>query len=163
LSSHATERRATWVEKTFDTNDWIERRYTGPGNNILLFAVRSFDLKRLYHHPEIGVLRGVDVQMEGIQKLKGMADVPAYVLKNRQGKGLAAYVLLYEGQFIENPVMTQISTSVKLLFSKRKAMTLFLVYDEHAHNDISLEQSPASKILETAITSFHSQKQKTIQ
>jgi hypothetical protein len=163
FSSDTTERRAAWVEETFDTNDWIERRYTRPGSNkILLFAIRSFDLKRLYHHPEIGVLRGVDLQMEGIQELKGMAEVPAYVLKSRQGKGLAAYVLLYDGQFIENPILMQVFTSVKLLFRKRKAMTLFMVYDEHARNDSSLEQSSASEILESAIRSFHNQKSESI-
>jgi hypothetical protein len=164
FSSHATERRAKWVEETFDTKDWIERRYTGPdSNNILLFAVRSFDLKRLYHHPEIGVLRGVDLQMEGIRKLKGLTEVPVYVLKNRKGKGLAVYALLHDGQFIENPILTQIFTSFNLLFNKRKAMTLFLVYDEYARDDTSLEQSPASNILGASITSFLSQKQKTIQ
>jgi hypothetical protein len=42
-------------------------------------------------------------------------------------------------------------------------MTLFLVYDEYARDDTSLEQSHASKILGEAIAGFLSQKQKTVQ
>lgn len=155
FSSNPTARRAAWVKDTFDSHDWVERRYTAPGNNIvLLFVARSFDLKRLYHHPEIGVLRGVDLEMKGIEKLKGTANVPAHILRSRTGKGLAAYVLHYDGRFIENPIKTQIKASLELLFSKRKAMTLFLIYVESAGPDVSLEELPASMILEAAITDF---------
>lgn len=155
FSSNATPRRAMWVKDTFDSNNWIERRYIGQsGENVLLFVARSYDLKRLYHHPEIGVLRGVDLRKGGIDQLPGMPDVPVHVLKSQTGKGLAAYVLLYNGQFIENPILMQVLTSVELLFSPRKPMTLFFVYDERAHHDASLEQSPAASILAAAVKSF---------
>lgn len=159
LSSNATNRRAMWVKDTFDSHDWIERRYIGPGGeNVLLFVARSYDLKRLYHHPEIGILRGVDLKKEGIKRLSGMPGVPVHVLKSRNEKGLAAYVLLYDGQFIEHPILQQILTSVELLFSPGKPMTLFFVYDGLAYLDASLEQSPAANILAAAVNSFLSQK-----
>ncbi len=158
LSSTATSRRAMWVKDTFDSYDWMERRYTGQnGENVLLFVARSYDLKRLYHHPEIGVLRGVDLGKGGIDQLPGMTDVPLYVLKSQTGRGLAAYVLLYDGQFIENPILRQVLTSMELLFSPRKPMTLFFVYDERAHHDASLDQSLAVSVLAEAIKSFLSQ------
>ncbi len=123
-----------------------------------MFVARSYDLKRLYHHPEIGVLHGVDLDKGGIERLPGMPDVPVYVLKSQTGRGLAAYVLLYDGQFTENPILLQVLTSVELLFSPRKPMTLFLVYDERARQDTSLEQSPAASVLAEAVKSFLSQK-----
>lgn len=165
LSSNATPRRATWVKDTYDSHDWIERRYTGQsGENILLFVARSYDLKRLYHHPEIGVLHGVGLDKGKIERLPGMTDVPVYVLKSQTGRGLAAYVLLYDGQFIENPILLQVLTSVELLFSPRKPMTLFLVYDDgRARQDASLEQSPAASVLAAAVKSFLSQQKKVEQ
>jgi hypothetical protein len=157
LSSNATARRGAWVKDTFNSHDWMERRYTGQNNqNVLLFIARSFDLKRLYHHPEIGVLRGVDLEKVGIRKLPEMPDVPIHVLKSRTGKGFAAYVLLCDGQFIENPIRFQLLSSVKLLFSSRKPMTLFLVYDGMAY--ASFQQSPAKSVLLDALKSFLSQK-----
>jgi len=159
FSSNATNRRATWVKETFDSHDWMERRYIGTGGkNILLFVARSYDLKRLYHHPEIGILRGVNLKKEGIKKLPGMPGVPIHVFKSRTEKGLAAYVLLYDRRFIEYPILHQILTSVELLFSPRKPMTLFFVYDGLIRHDAQFEQSPAANILAKALNGFLSQK-----
>ena len=155
FSSNSTNRRATWVKDTFASRDWIERRYKGQnGENILLFVARSYDVKRLYHHPEIGVLRGVDLKKEGIERLGGISDVPVHILKSRRGKGLAAYVLLYDGEFIEKPILWHLKTSVEFLFNPGKAMTLFLVYDEGTENFASMAESPAVKILDEAVKSF---------
>ena len=68
-----------------------------------------------------------------------------------------AYVLLYDGKFIKNPIRLQILTSLKLVFVPRKAMTLFLVYDREAKHDVSLD-APVGRILAAAIESFLSQK-----
>jgi hypothetical protein len=161
--SNPTNRRAAWVKDTFDSHDWMERRYIGTGGeNILLFAARSYDLKRLYHHPEIGILRGVDLEKEEIKRLPGMPDVPVHALKSRMGNRLAAYVLLYNGQFIKNPIQLQFLTSVELLYSPRKPMTLLFVYDSQSRNDAPFEQSPAARILAAAVNNFLSQRQHNI-
>jgi hypothetical protein len=49
-----TDRRPEWVMKNFDSSDWIERRDVSNADRTL-FVVRSFDLKRLYHHPELAI------------------------------------------------------------------------------------------------------------
>lgn len=160
LSSYPTNRRAAWVKDTFDSHDWIERRYVGTnGEIILLFVARSYDLKRLYHHPEIGILRGVDLKEGWIKRLPGMPEVPVHVLVSRTGKGLAAYVLLYDGRFVEDPIILQILTSLELLFSPKKQMTLFFAYDNGWYHDIPIEQSLALRILEEAVKGFLSQRQ----
>ena len=46
MASKPKNRRAEWVKETFDSDDWIERRYTGTeGSEVLLFVARSYDLK----------------------------------------------------------------------------------------------------------------------
>jgi len=160
FSSNATNRRsASWVKDTFDSYDWLERDYIDPGGKkILFFVARSYDLKRLYHHPEIAILRGIDLKKEKITQLREMPHIPVHVLKSQTETGIAAYVLLYDGQFIKYPIRQQILTSVKLLFSYRKPMTLFFVYDATIRSDVPLEKTPAADILFAAVKSFISQK-----
>jgi hypothetical protein len=159
LASQSTDRRAAWIEDTYNSHDWIERRYTGPDSkNILLFVASSFDLKRLYHHPEIGVLHGVDLKRDNDESLQMMSDVPVHVLRGSTGTGLAGYVLFYDGQFIRNPIEIQVLSSIELMFSPRKSMTLFLVYDSNADSEDRIEQSAAGRVLESAIDSFLAQK-----
>jgi len=159
FDSADTDRNAAWVKDTYDSYDWMERRYTGPdGENILLFAARSYNLKRLYHHPEIGVLRGIDLKKDNTENLQKISDLPVHVLKGRTGKGLAAYVLLYDGQFVQNPMKVQVLSAIKLLFSARKPMTLFLVYDNNAGLEDRLDLSLAGRVIESAVYSFLDQK-----
>ena len=159
LASQSTDRRSAWIKDTYNSHDWIERRYTGAGGeNILLFVANSFDLKRLYHHPEIGVLHGVDLKRDNVESLQKMSDVPVHVLRGGTGTGLAAYVLFYDGKFIRNPIEVQVLSSIELIFSARKSMTLFLVYDSSAGSEDRVEQSVAGRVLESAIDSFLAQK-----
>lgn len=157
--SLSTKRRDDWVGETFSSSDWIEREYYGPDGNVLLFVARSFDHKRLYHHPEIGILRGVDLgKAESIELAQSPA-IPVSVLRSQVRQGAAGYVLLYDGEFVENPMIFQLKTSISLLFGPRKSMTLFFVYDSELSELTSFNTSPAARILEQAIDSFRNQKQ----
>jgi len=156
--SEPTSRKASWVEPTFDTTDWEERRYHGlDGENVLLFITRSYDLKRLYHHPEIGLLRGVDLISTGSRRLSGNTDLILHIFKSRVGNDIAAYALLYDGYFIENPITMQLKASFEMLFSRRKPMTLFLAYEKDVPVNAHFESTGAATILSAAINSFLSQ------
>src|SRR5664280_2539690 len=51
-----TNRQPGWGEVTFGSEDWIERIYTDEqGKSLRLFVGRSYDHKRLYHHPELAL------------------------------------------------------------------------------------------------------------
>ena len=155
FTDEPTARRAQWVEDTFASKDWFENRYTGVSDErVLLFVARSFDLKRLYHHPEIGILRGVDLEKEKVVKIASMLDIPIHFLRKRTGAGVAAYVLLYDGEFIENPITMQLKRSLEMLFSARKPLSLFFVYDSMLQRDAGFEASPAAHILAEAINRF---------
>jgi hypothetical protein len=147
------------VKKTYDSDDWIERLYTAAtGESVLLFVARSYDIKRLYHHPEIGVLHGVSFADEHIVHLRGIADAPVHVLQAQTGGGCAAYVLLYENLWVEDPIALQLETSLKSLFHPSRPMTLLLVYDKNCSAGTGLfEGSSAEKILRESVVSFLSQ------
>ena len=152
-----TGRNHDWVSETFSSSDWIEREYNGPEGQVLLFVARSLDPKRLYHHPEIGILRGVDLGKSESIRLVQSPDIPVSLLRDRDGRGAVAYVLLYDGKFVENPVIFQLKTSLALLFGPRRPMTLFFVYDREASAQANFDSSPAAQILEQAINSFRNQ------
>ena len=158
LVSKPTDRRAQWVEETYDSVDWIERSYTGAdGANVRLFVARSYNLKRLYHHPELGVARGIDLKRSVTLSLPALNDAPVQVLRAQSGRGVAAYALLYDGELIADPIALQVRTSWELIFSARKPMTLFLVYDKQLAPTAPFDASMAARVLTEAIISFGAQ------
>jgi hypothetical protein len=125
-------RNAGWGKRRFDSDDWVERVYSdGGGGALRLTVVRSYDAKRLYHHPELAITYPQAGYVgEEVRRFDQRRDIPVYVLKPEAGRRTAAfYALHYEGRFVENPIAFQIRTAAELLFSRRKPMTLFFVFD----------------------------------
>jgi hypothetical protein len=156
--SQPTARRSQWVRETFQSTDWIERTYRVDGEEVVLFAGRSYDAKRLYHHPELGLLRGTTTVPVGIVHPLARPDIAVHLVSTAlEGRhGLAAYALLYNGRFIENPVMFQLRTSAALVFSAPKPMTLFFA-SALTGDATSADAAPATRILLAAIHSFEMQ------
>lgn len=153
-----TSRLAAWVQETFDSYDWMERRYRAPhGEEVLLFAARSYDWKRLYHHPEIGILRGVDLAPGGVHALPGVPGMQAHLLRSRAERGLAAYVLLYDGRTVQHPIAEQMLHALWLVLGPRKPMTLILAYDGQRRSEASFGESSAATVLAAAVKHFVSQ------
>lgn len=166
LQSVETDRNAQWVKKTFQSHDWIERNYNSKDwrlrneSPLLLFVGRSYDPKRLYHHPELALLHGADLETLGTVHLPRRTERPIHLLKGKLtegGKGLAIYALLYDEQFIDNPYLFQLQNAFWLLFQARRPMTLFFVYDARPSPERSLEDSRALLLLNEAIEDFLSQ------
>lgn len=153
--SKPTDRKSRWAETHLASTDWIERTYRVEGKDVRLFAARSYDPKRLYHHPELAVLRGTETVPAGRSVLPGRPDVPVHLLQtSRDGRrGRAAYALLYDGEYVENPLIFQVRTGVELLVGGRKAMTLIMASDL-AGLEGELDTSPAVRVLAAAIDAF---------
>ena len=155
IDSVPSGRNAEWVREMFASDDWIERNYTVPDyGEIRLFAARSYDLKRLYHHPELAVLYGTSMEGAGINVLDDASVTPAHLLQATHGNGKAAYTLLYEDKFVTSPLRFQLEASLGLLFKPRKQMTLFLVYDENINPDTPFSTTIAAEIMKEATRSF---------
>jgi len=157
--STPTARRASWVEKNFATTDFIERTYRAGGAEATLFVVRSFDAKRLYHHPELAILRGLQTTPRGIASAAARPEVPLHVLDTKRGdtKGVAVFAMLYDGSFVGNPLLFQLEASAELLVSGRRPFTLFLSSDL-AGSRTALDDAPATRLLLAAIESFERQR-----
>ena len=123
-----------------------------------MFAGRSYDAKRLYHHPELAVMRGTETTPAGITRAAARPDVPLHVLttKKESRKGVAVYALLYDRRFVESPVLFQLRTSAELLVTGRKPMTLFLASDLSG-DPARIDEAPSTHLLLAAIASYESQ------
>jgi hypothetical protein len=158
FNSVPTNRQPGWGEETFGSEDWFERAYTDKqGKSLRLFVGRSYDHKRLYHHPELALSYAKDLKSEGQIRLPGQPPIPVNLLRNDTRPNMAAFVLLFDGKFIDNPILNQIQDSLKQLVSAGKPMTIFYIVDDNAPKTIEFIQSPAASLLNKAIKDFMAQ------
>jgi hypothetical protein len=155
MPSTATNRKAAWVLNTFDTEDWIERTYDVNGSETTLFVARSYDPKRLYHHPELALLRAMQTTPAGITRSGRRPDIPLHTvdIERDSQKGVAVYALRYEDGYIDNPLVFQLRTAIELLVSRRKPLTLFMTHAFKGSSD-AIDEAPATRLLLSAIEEF---------
>lgn len=154
--SAPTRRGPQWGKNRFDSFDWIEREYTGSGDAVVLTVLRSYDLKALYHHPELAVSYHVaKFNRSEVQTAPERPDIPVHVLTNTNGGSIAMYALHYDGRFVADPIRFQLRTAGELLFTGRKPMTLFFVRDDIVPDGAAPLQLPAAGLLFEAIDRFN--------
>ena len=151
-------RDAQWGQRRLDAHDWFERRYGG-AIDARLFVGRSYDAKQLYHHPEIEIAYGSSFGPRRIERFSARPEMPVHVLDgiDANARAVAIYVLLYDGHFVENPVTFQLRTSLELLFSRRKPMTIFFVRQQRATPETAIDGLLAQRLLFEAIDAFQRQ------
>jgi hypothetical protein len=152
--STPTSRRASIIKKEFDTDDWVERQYVRPGDApVKVLAVRSYDMKRLYHHPELAVTEAdyAAAQVAEVPTARGPLDV--HVLVGTNGDGMAAYALLYRTRTVSNPLLFQLTVAPELLLTGRRPLTLVFAEDSayRASPGSDLAQSSAVQAVTRAV------------
>lgn len=153
-----TERGRNWGQRRFGSGDWIERTYTDGARQVRLTVVRSLDAKTLYHHPELAIAYGTGFVGSTIERLPDRPSMPVHVLKPAPGEStVAMYVLQYEDRFVESPILFQVRTAGELLFSGRKAMTLFFTTESNVLPGSGLERLASATVLTSAVDAFASQ------
>jgi len=156
FTSTPSKRNAQWGKDIFDSEDWFERDYFDTQRTkIRLFVARSYDHKRLYHHPELALSYGQNLTKKSIVNITEHPEIFVHLLSNDNSSNLIAYVLLHDKQFIENPVIHQLSDSTRLLINARKPMTLF--YASIQSSNGQFKHSAIEQLLLLAIESFSSQ------
>ena len=154
-SSSPAKRSANWGASHFDSEDWFEREYVANGDRVVLTVVRSYDLKALYHHPELAVAyHDAKFDRATTETTADRPDVPVHVLTDREAPPVALYVLHYDGRFIADPIRFQLRTAGELLFTGRKPMTLFFVRDDAPPSGAAPLELPARRLLFDAIDQF---------
>ena len=123
------DRPAAWIAETYGADSWAERTYDVPGKGqVRIFVARGYDLKKLYHHPELGILHGVSLVSEGALPLDGHPDRRVHVLRaDRPGGTSALYALVYRGAWITHPYRLQLSSALSSLWAARHSLTLILI------------------------------------
>ena len=158
LSTYAaapTRRAENWGRRHFDSHDWFEREYTTDGDKVVLTVVRSYDLKALYHHPELAVsYHAAKFDRATTEIPADRPDMPVHVLTNENTRAVALYALHYDGRFIADPIRFQLRTAGELLFSGRKPMTLFFVLDQTTPESVAPLKLPAARLLFEAVDRF---------
>jgi hypothetical protein len=147
-----SDRNATWGQRRFESDDWTERIYQSGDDEVKLTVIRSYDAKALYHHPELAVSYGPSYVRTEVRRFAERPDVPVHVLYADSGL-VAMYVLSYDDAFVEEPIRFQLRTAAELLFSGRKAMTLFFLTDERVGPG-DVESLPSIPVLFSAIDQF---------
>ena len=152
------KRRASWGEDRFSSTDWTDRMYGGAAG-VKFFVARSLDPKRLYHHPELALDYGEPYEGGTTIRLPQRSDLPVHVLRGAEGNGrrMALYVLHYGDEYVEDPILFQLRTSFRLLFSRRQPMTLFFVAQD-LRADETVDTSRATALLLSAIDAFEKQR-----
>jgi hypothetical protein len=153
-----TDRGPSWGRTIFASDEWFERKTTASRLALTLTVARSYDWKRLYHHPEIAVARGVEFVREETVRLPERSDVPVRVLYTREGDAIAVSAMHYGNTFVEDPIRFQVRTAGELLFSARKAMTLFFVQQRGSAKGVEVSRLDATRVLYAAIDQFLAQR-----
>ena len=155
FTSTKSDRRETWGRRLFEATDWSERRYTSGLDEVLLTILRSYDLKSLYHHPELAVAYGTSFTKNEVQYLGPRGDIPVHVLENDDPTGpVGLYVLHYGDAFITEPIWFQIRTAGELLVGGRQQMTLFFARGERRRSGQRVADLPWTPVLFEAIQQF---------
>jgi hypothetical protein len=132
-----------WMPDTFSEDSSAEASYdvTGVGRLTLVVA-RGYDLKKLYHHPELGVLRGHSFEPARQATLAG--GDPVFVLENRADQQQSAvYALIYDDVWVGNPYLLQASSAVTSLWARRRPLTLVFV-----HGPVLKDGEPTAAVTE---------------
>lgn len=146
-------RNAGWGRRRFDTDDWIARRYVSGGTEVTLTAIRAYDLKALYHHPELAVAYDTPFFEHQVRYFRGHRSVPVHVLRDGD-RALGLYVLLYDHEFVTDPIWFQLRTSARLLVSGRRPMTLLFARQTLLPRGQDIENSGAATVLFAALDAF---------
>ena len=146
------KRPQDWGRRNFDSDDWFSRTYTFRREEIHLTVVRSYDLKSLYHHPELAVEYGTSFVRHEVRELAQSPGMPIHVLFGEASGNIGMYVLRYENEFVSDPMAFQMRTSLRMLISRRKPMTL--IFASQRQSSENLESLPATRLLLDAVARF---------
>lgn len=153
-----TDRRANWGQRRFASSDWFERTYVQGSRRVRLTVVRSYDPKALYHHPELAVSDGTAFVGAEIRRFPQRPELPVHLLTPGPGvDAVAMYVLHYAGSFVADPIRFQVRTAGELLFTPRKAMTLFFAMESDASENTAVERLDSAQVLVAAVDAFLAQ------
>ena len=151
LYGASTPRGGRWAMQALDAEEAIERQY---GPELTLVVARSYDVKGLYHHPELVVAYRLRFDTHTTVRFDQQPTIPVHVLT---GPGrTAAYVVQSGDRFVDDPLAFEMRSVFSAMFSARRQATLFFVHGREEHMPIRFD-SPTIALLLSAVQSLQSQ------
>lgn len=142
------ERSSAWVRETYGATSWLERQYGDGRDSISVFVARGYDLKKLYHHPELGTVRGTSFRTHQLVRLS--AAQPVHVLRNDAAGPSVVYALIYDREWVANAYRLQIESALATIWKGRQSLTLILVYGNVVELDGALSQAAVELLTQLA-------------
>lgn len=102
--------------------------------------VRSYDLPKLYHHPETGLLRGSTPDRREVEWVPAASErLPVHRAIYPRGESavMAAYLLVYDGRPIDNPYLAQLASLPAEAIRGNRPMTMFFVSARGSREDFA--------------------------
>lgn len=152
----AGPRNAGWGQRHFGSDDWIARDYSSATAKVTLTVVRAYDLKTVYHHPELAVAYDTPFSHYDVRRLNGHPDVPVHVLTGENG-AIGLYALVYDNGYVTDPVWFQVRTAGALLVGGRRPMTLVFARQTGVPAGRDPAATDAATILFAALDIFNRQ------
>jgi hypothetical protein len=150
-----TSRLPTWAKEPFNSDEWWERTYRSGADSVVLTVIRSYDVKSVYHHPELAIAYGIPFVSHETTRVT--PDRPIHVLRTRDRRTIVMYALHYGDRFVENPIRFQLRTAGELLVGPRRPMTLFFALQRMASETDAVATQAAGRVLLAAIDQFLAQ------
>lgn len=150
--SENDELRQDWMRENFAAEAWCEGIIPTdvPGLSLDILVVRSYDPKKLYHNPEIALLRGQTPDRREVERLAaGNGDVPIHRphYDRFNGEVFAAYLLVYGSRPVANPYTAQLRSFFPQLVRGRRPMTLYFVSGQGSRGAMSAMESAGKRWL----------------
>ena len=126
------------------------------GTSLKYVVIRAYNAKRLYHRPEQRYSKETEPVSRGIEWASIDGDrIPIHrVFRAASGARkevyVIAYLLIYEGDTVENPYIAQLLHAPSQLIHGSRPMTLFMVFGLVGASDFKLAEDRAREWLVSA-------------
>jgi hypothetical protein len=128
----SSPRRDARMREVFDAVQWEEGTLdtTVPASQMKFSIIRSYDPKKIYHHPEISLVRGATPARRDVEYIDAEGErVPVHraYYNPASTTALVAFILIYHSRPVDNPYLSQIRSAPLQFVRGSYPMTLFFV------------------------------------
>jgi hypothetical protein len=128
----AEDTRGAWMKRVFSAVQWKEASLPPAGSSAQFktSVIRSYDPKKLYHHPESGLIQKASLNSRGTESIEiNSESIPIqrvyYAAADRAT--IVAYMLVYGSRPVANPYVAQFTALARQLRRGRMPMTMFFI------------------------------------
>jgi hypothetical protein len=158
-ASDSSRKRDAWMRDQFEASQWHEGSFVKDGQRFDFSILRSYDAKRLYHHPENYFANRAFVRerrIEWVSTHSGAVPIHRVYYSDPNAAVLVAYLLVYRSSPVASPYWAQLRAAPVELFSGRTPMTLFLIQARGAPGTFPVMENVGREWLVSSLGNYRS-------